>query len=245
MRITLQRTDGVLRVRLNRPERRNALDGGVWQELRDVLRDVADDPDVSVVVLEAAGPVFCAGIDLKEPVPEGSWQERRLWGRRWQSLLDDLQRLPQTSVAAVHGPAIAGGVMLAISCDLRIASTEASFRIPELSVGMPITWGCMPRLVHTVGLPRAQDLVLTGRPLSAAEALDWGLVQRVAPPSEFPDAVDELVKQLAAVEPALLSQTRQSLLAAARGENTWADADLLVGAVSEKNDEKRTAGDPR
>lgn len=233
MRIITRQRDGVLRVRINRPERRNALDTGVWREMRDALHAVADDPAVHVVVLEGAGPVFCAGIDLGEQAPDGDWQQRRLWGRRWQRLLDDLQALPQTTVAAVNGAAIAGGLMLAISCDMRIAAGDASFRLPELAAGMPITWGCMPRLVHTVGLARAQDLVLTGRRLTATEALDWGLVQRLAEPDKLPRAVDELVDQLASVEPALLSQARASVLAAARGEQAWADADILVGALSE------------
>lgn len=243
MRIVTQQRDGVLRIRINRPERRNALDTGVWREMRDALRAVADDPSVRVVVLEGADPVFCAGIDLGEPAPDGDWQQRRLRGRRWQRLLDDLQALPQTTVAAINGAAIAGGLMLAISCDLRIAGTDASFRLPELSAGMPITWGCMPRLVHTVGLAHAQDLVLTGRQLTATQALDWGLVQRLAEPAELPRAVDELVDQLTAVEPALLSQARASVLAAARGEQAWADADILVSALSEMTTVNQAAGD--
>lgn len=235
MATTLQRRDGVLRVRLDRPDRRNALDTGVWRELRDAVRTAGDDADTSVVVLEAAGTVFSSGLDLGEPAPAGDWQERRLWAARWQRLLDDLESLPQVTVAAINGPAIAGGLMLTVACDLRVAADTAFFQVPELAAGMPVTWGCMPRLVRAIGLPRAQDLVLTGRRITAAEAADWGLVQRTVPPDDLTAAVGDLVAGLRNVRAPLLSQARRSLLAAARAEHSWADADILAAALAETN----------
>jgi enoyl-CoA hydratase/carnithine racemase len=229
------------RLTLDRPERRNALDGPTWRALRDAVRELADDADVSVVVLQGAGPVFCAGVDVNEPQPDGSWQERRLWAARWQRVLADIEALPQASVAVVQGAAIGGGLMLALACDLRVAAAGTLFKVPELTLGMPVAWGCLPRLVRAVGLSRARDLVLTARTASAQEANEWGLVQRVAPVGELEATAAALVDQLCAVPAPVLSQARQALVNADGGTAGWADVEILAGALVETEARPRAA----
>lgn len=230
MSILVERRGPTAYVRLDRPEKRNALDGTTWLGLRDAVRGLADDAEVGVAVLEAAGPVFSAGLDRSEPGADGSYQARRLAAARWQRLLDDIEALPQVTIAAVRGAAVGGGLVLTLACDLRVATESTVFRLPELSLGVPPAWGSGARLVRTVGLSRARDLVLGGATMTAAEALASGLVQRVVADDALDDAVAALVEHLTKVPVAVLSQTKQALAQAHLPGAAWADADRAVGA---------------
>lgn len=229
MSVLVERRGAATHVRLDRPEKRNALDGTTWRGLRDAVRDLADDADVGIAVLEAAGPVFSAGLDCREGPADGSHQARRLAAARWHRLLDDLEALPQVTIAAIRGAAIGGGLVLTIACDLRVATESTLFRLPEISLGVPPAWGSATRLVRTVGLSRARDLVLGGATMTAAEALASGLVQRVVADDGLEDAVAALVEHLSHVPVAVLSQTKQALAQAHLPGAAWADADRVIG----------------
>lgn len=242
--VTVDRTASAWTVTLDRPERLNALGEQVRDELHDVVRRLADEPSVPVVVLRGEGRAFSAGADLKEMAPSGgSWVERRHRSGAWQRLLDDLEALPQVSVAALHGPVIGGAVLLAAACDLRVAADDTVLSIPEVALGIPLTWAGLPRLVREIGLPATRDLVLTGRRVDAAEAHRLGLVQRVVAASALDGEVAALVEALAAQPPGPLTMTRQALAAIGRDRGgfaaSWSDPDLLGWSLTD--DESRAA----
>src|SRR5205085_373879 len=142
-----------------------------------------------------------AGADLKStayPPVEGDWSTRRHRTSTWQRVLDQLERIPQATVARLHGHVVGGAALLASACDLRVAADDVVLRIPELAIGIPLTWAGIPRLVREVGLPLARDWVMTCRPVPADELHRCGFAQRLAPRAELDAAVDECVAQLLA-----------------------------------------------
>jgi enoyl-CoA hydratase/carnithine racemase len=223
---------GVCRIPLERPHKLNALDDATRGGLHAALRDVAERDDIRVVVLAGAGRAFSAGADLAERVelPPDPLARRRASGR-WQRLLEDLERLPQVTVARLQSHVIGGAALLAAACDLRVAADDLSVAIPEVAIGIPLTWAGLPRLVREIGLPRTRELVMTGRRLGAAEAQAWGYVHRVVPAAELDGAVDSLVAELLAQPAPALAMTVDALRALGRAlsapETAWADPDLL------------------
>ncbi len=226
----------VCTVELAEPAKLNPLGPEVLEGLEAVFAQLRSDGDTRVLVLRGQGKAFSAGADVRAwPPPEEPWQEQRLRRARWQRLLDELEALPQVSVARLHGHVIGGAALLAISCDLRVAGDDLRFRIPELALGIPLTWGGLPRLAREIGLPRTRDLVLTGRTLNAQEALEWGVVTRVAHADELDREVAEVVESLLEPPTAVTSMTRSSLAAIGRDHMTaagWADVDVYLGAIA-------------
>lgn len=233
-------SDGaVLHLTLDRPDKLNALNGDVLRELTQAVTELEDDLDVRVIVLRGAGRAFSAGADLTGGgVSSGnasSWAARRHTGGGWQRLLDRLEALPQITVAGLHGHCIGGGALLAVACDLRIADRTLQVRIPELAIGIPLTWGGNPRLVREIGLPLTRDLVMTGRVMEADEALRAGFVQRVV--SSLDEGVDACVGELLAMPDAPLRMTKAMTSAIGRaqmGATAWADGDLISWSLSEQ-----------
>lgn len=228
----------VCRVRLNRPDKLNALNEDVRTGLLEAFSQLADDTDVRVVVIEGAGRSFSAGADLTSGVSqtETTWAERRHASGAWQRLLELIESVPQVTVARLHGHCIGGAALIAVSCDLRIASDDLVVHIPELAIGIPLTWGGIPRLVREIGLPMARDLVMTERKLSAAEALACGFVQRVVSAHDLDEATQALVDRLIGTPAAPLAITRRMFSAIGReqaGNAGWADADLLAWSLRE------------
>ena len=239
--LLLERAPGLLRLRLNRPHRRNALNGALHDELDEVTRALEDDTDTRVVLVEGAGPVFCAGADLHagNVTRSGSdWSSRRRDEGAWQRTLGRLDRLPQVTVAALHGAVVGGGALLAAACDVRIAADDTIVRIPELALGVPLTWGGLPLLVREVGLPLARDWVLSGRPVPHDELLRSGFAQQVVLSPRLHATVDEYVDSLLAISPPVLAMTRAMTSALDRAHPAmaagWADADLLNWSIAEQ-----------
>ncbi len=220
---------------LNRPERLNALGPQLREALAEAVAETAE-LDAKIVVIQGAGRAFSAGADLKEPAErKDTWQERRREAGKWGRLLDAVEALPQVTIASMHGPVIGGAFLLAAACDFRVATPDTKLSIPELALGIPLTWGGVPRLVREVGLPRARELILTGRTLSADEALDWGFVHRVG---DREQETNKLIEELDAMPHAPLAMSKEALNAYGRTlvshEAAWADADLLYGAGNEE-----------
>ncbi len=197
----------VCRVRLNRPDKLNALNDDVRQGLHDAFSALADEPDIAVVVLSGEGRAFSAGADLVgQPSSDGkSWAARRHAIGGWQRLLELVERVPQVTVAALHGHCIGGAALLAAACDLRIGADTLSVRIPELAIGIPLTWDGIPRLAREIGLPMARDLVMTGRTLDGQEARACGFVQRLVAEADLVNATEGLVAELMAMPPGPLA----------------------------------------
>lgn len=220
----------VARLTLRHPERRNALGVSVLEGLERAVLRLRRAGDVRVVVLTGEGPCFSAGADLHERSQPAPPAERRAVAERWQDLFDDLERLPQTTVAVLHGAAIGGGLLLAMSCDLRLAARNLVVRMPEVSLGGAPGGAAIPRLVREIGVARARDLVLTGRRLGAEEACAWGLVTRIVDDDDIPTAVGNLLAGLLGGPPDGLRIACRALRAAAQTTGVralgWADAEL-------------------
>lgn len=229
------------RLTLDRPASLNALDDDVRLALRDVLTELEDRPDIRVVLLDGAGRAFSAGADLRAtayPPIEGDWSTRRHRAGTWQRLLDQLERVPQATVARLHGHVVGGAALLAAAVDIRVASTDTRLRIPELAIGIPLTWAGLPRLAREVGLPLARDWVMSGRVVLADELLRSGFAQRVAPPDELDRTVEACVAELLAMPPAALAMTRSLTAALGRAAPgmaaAWGDADHQQWAFTEE-----------
>jgi enoyl-CoA hydratase len=195
--------DGVAVLTLNRPEKKNALSIALRDEISDALDRLVADESAKVVVLTGAGDVFSAGFDLKEfTVDEPGFQER-LWASsdRFHRTIIELA-IP--AIAAVNGPALAGGFDLAVMCDIRIASSTARFAHPETSFG-DVVYGPLHDLV---GGAVARDLCLTGRPIDADEALRLHLVSCVVPPDQVMALAHERATMIAAIPRDVLVRTK-------------------------------------
>ena len=227
-------------ITLSRAAQLNALDDTTRRALASALDDLEERPDVSVVVLAGDGRAFSAGADLRAtayPPVEGDWATRRHRTATWQRVLDQLERIPQAPVARLHGHVVGGAALLAAACDIRIAADDTIVRIPELAIGIPLTWAGIPRLAREVGLPLTRDWVMTCRPVLADELLRSGYAQRVVARAELDSAVDECVAQLLAVPPGPLAMTRAMTSAIGRAAPSmlaaWGDADLQQWSFTE------------
>ena len=185
----------VARLTLERPEALNALNRAVAAALEDSLKRLEGSKNVSVVIVSGRGRAFCAGNDIAE-MPSLKPTEAKTLSRRWQRIMDRFTRLPQVTIAAVHGYALGGGCMLAAAQDLRIADASARFGLPEVTLGFNPSYG-IARLLDVMGGGLARDLLLTGRTIDAAEALRMGFVTRVAPDGALDGAAAELAAGIA------------------------------------------------
>lgn len=201
--------EGVALVTLDRPDRRNALSVALRDQVSDHLDELAADESVRVLVIAAAGPVFSAGFDLREF--ERAMEDPQFGEELWASSDRYHRRVltfPLPSIAAVGGPAVAGGMDLAVMCDLRVASTTASFSHPEYTFG-DVVYGPLRDLV---GGARARELCMTGRVLDAQEAPAIGLVNAVVEPDRVIDRALEMAGAVAAAPRAMLLRTKEKVL---------------------------------
>ena len=183
--------EGVARVTLDRPEKRNALSLELMDELTGVLQRLGARPDARAIVVEGAGVAFSAGHDLTEMVGRDLPFYQRLFDSCTE-LMETIHRVPQPVIAKVHGIATAAGCQLVAACDLAVAADDARFATPGVTIGLFCSTPMVP-LSRAIGRKRALEMLLTGAPISAATALEWGLVNRVVPVSDLDAAVDELV----------------------------------------------------
>jgi enoyl-CoA hydratase len=185
MAVEVSREGDVCTVTIARPEALNALNTEVLVELESVVDSLAADERCKVVIVTGAGEKsFVAGADIAE-MQGMSAEEARVFGATGNRVFRKLERLPQPTIAAVNGFALGGGCELALACDMRIASENARFGEPEVSLGIIPGFGGTQRMPRLVGVSRAMELILTGRIIDAQEALALGLVDRVVPAEEL------------------------------------------------------------
>jgi enoyl-CoA hydratase len=204
----VERDGPVTVVTIDRPRRRNAVDAPTAAALAEEFR-AFDRDEAAAAVLTGAGGAFCAGADLKaiaagEPPRVAADGDGPMGPTRL--------RLSKPVIAAVEGPAVAGGLELALWCDLRVADETAVLGVYCRRWGVPLIDGGTVRLPRLIGTSRAMDLVLTGRGVDAAEALEIGLVNRVVPPGQALEAAQALARQIAAFPQTCLREDRASLL---------------------------------
>jgi enoyl-CoA hydratase/carnithine racemase len=196
--VLLERDGPIGRLILNRPEKRNALSLELMTSLLDQLDVLSTAQDIRVVVLCGNGPIFSAGHDIREMAgPDKDFQHFRHIFSTCNRLMLRLHELPQPVIAQVHGIATAAGCQLVAACDLAIAEATARFATPGVKIGLFCTTPMIP-LVRAVGRKRALDMLLSGRFISAEEALHFGLVNRVVPPEQLAAATRAWAQELAA-----------------------------------------------
>jgi enoyl-CoA hydratase len=207
--VEVERDGPVTTVRLSRPSARNAVDGPTAAALADAFRAFDADDEAAVAVLHGEGGTFCAGADLKAVgTPTGNRTQDHGDGPMGPTRL----RLSKPVIAAIAGHAVAGGLELALWCDLRVADETAVFGVYCRRWGVPLIDGGTVRLPRLVGTGRAMDLILSGRSVDAAEALAIGLVNRLVPTGEALSTAQELARQLAAFPQTCLREDRASVL---------------------------------
>lgn len=196
--------DGIATLTLNRPQQRNALSSGLMAALQAALDAIRDDRGVKVVVLAAAGPVFCSGHDLKEMrANPGREAYAALFGQ-CSRLMMSIVRLPKPVIARVHGPAWAAGCQMIASCDLAIAADTASFATPGVNIGLFCSTP-MVALSRAVGRKAALRMLLTGEPIDAATAVRFGLVNDAVAPAALDEVVAQLARTIAGKSPLTLA----------------------------------------
>lgn len=196
------------RIDLTRPQKKNALDRATLEGLADAAAWFDAQPDVKVVVVAGEGTSFSSGFDLSDP----TWRELgppEHSGFTGRAMAEAIGSMAAVTIASIRGHCIGGGVVLASACDLRIASFTATFRIPEIDVGVPLYWSGVPRLVRELGPALTKELVLTGRAFDADEAKSMRLVNSVVADDDLEATTEALAQQLAA-KPALVLRTTKT-----------------------------------
>jgi enoyl-CoA hydratase len=230
--------DQVATITLNRAEKLNALDLEMLSALEETARAIEQDRSVRVVVLTGAGDkAFCAGADIKAWSalrPLQMWSD---WVRQGHRTFDQLARLRQPLICALNGIAFGGGLELALTADLRLASAHAQFAFPEVTIGTVPGWGGTRRLPALVGPARAKEMILTGKRVDTETASQWGLVNEVVPAQGLMNRASELANQIAKNASVAVQLAKQIIDANEAGAG--AAFESLAGALAATTEEGR------
>lgn len=201
--LLVEKKDGIAILTLNRPEKMNALSLPLRKALAEELEDISTDRTIGVVILTGAGPAFCAGLDLKELSDPNAVR-----GPNYDP--PGLMRaLPQPVIGAINGVAVTGGFELVTSCDVLIGSPEAKFADTHARMGILPGWGLSQRLPRLIGLNRAKELSLTGNYLTAEQACDWGLLNRIVPADDLLPTCIRLAQDMRSCIPATMQKVKR------------------------------------
>jgi len=232
--LKIESEGGLMVVRLNRPEKRNAINRQMHMELQAICRGLEEDFETRVVILSGEGGIFSSGADTSEWTQPGSANDLEVRhtsgiGSRTSAAIEGLD---QITIAAVQGFAIGGAVVLTACCDLRVAGESTWFSIPEVELGLPLGWNALPRLAREIGHARALELTITCERFSAAQAHDYGLVTHLAPDGEEETRARELAGRILDRPPLPVALTKATMKALKRGSEmgdaVYSDADLLL-----------------
>lgn len=217
--LTLSVEDRLAVVCLNRPAARNALSQALMRELIQVARDLADRLDIDAVLLTGEGVCFSAGADLKD---SRAWADddqplvqRREIASLGYRMCQAWEALPQITLVAIEGYAVGGGLALALACDWRVMADDAFVSLPEIALGIPLTWGAIPRLTSLVGPARAKRLTILCERVGAADALAMGLVDYTAPPGQALARAHAVAGQALAMPAAAVRMSKETVNAVA------------------------------
>jgi enoyl-CoA hydratase/carnithine racemase len=224
--ILTERKGQVLIVTLNRPERMNALDRPTLAAGAKLIKDLNYDKEVRVVILTGAGHrAFCAGADLKER--EGmTMSDVRQYIRTIRDTFTDIENLPIPVICAINGIALGGGLELALACDIRVASPNAKMGLTECTLGIIPGGGGTQRLPRLIGRGKAKEMLFLGLKVSAEEALDIGLINRIAPEGKLLDTAIEIAERIVDNSPIAIQQAKIAV-------NRGIEVDIAEGLVIE------------
>lgn len=210
--VIYDKQDGVAYVTLNRPQKLNAFNTRMRDDLYEVLGALKADPEVRVAILRGAGEKsFCAGADLSEfltaPSPiiarQVRW-ERDVWGR--------FLSVPQPVIAAMHGFVLGSGIEMALCCDIRIATEDAQFGLPETTLGIIPAAGGTQTLPRIIGRGKALEMLLTGRRMNARDALEAGMVNRIVPRDRLAAEAEEMARLIASFDPLAVRAVKDAVV---------------------------------
>ena len=219
---------GIVKLTINRPEVRNALNAATRQELRNAIGEIEKDGNVRVVIITGAGEkAFISGADItafKDATPIMMEESASTLG---QQLFSDIENLSVPVIAMINGFCLGGGLELAMCCDIRIASENARFGQPEINVGILPGGGGTQRLPRLIGWGRAKELIYTGRIIEATEAEKLGVVDKVVPPERLEEEVKQLAETIAGKSPLIIKLVKKAI-------NKGMYTDLAAGLAYEK-----------
>jgi enoyl-CoA hydratase len=214
--------DAVATILLNRPQKKNSLNARMRTEMETSLHELARKPGIRAVIITGGDEIFCAGADIGEIEGTSSAEAAYQHARDFQILFDQVESLPQPVIAAVSGWALGGGCELALAADFRIASDTARFGLPEIKIGAFPGGGGTQRLSRLIGVAKAKEMILTGDPITAQQALASGLVMMVVEKGQLMESARQLAEKLAAL-PRLALQASKMLI------NRSQEVDLATG----------------
>ena len=206
-----KKTGSTAVIQLHRPEKKNSLNSNLRQEMQELLEEMARDATTRVVILTGGEEIFCAGADIAEIQEATSAELVYRHAREFQLLFDRIEGLPQPVIAAVSGYALGGGCELALACDFRIASSTARFGLPEIKIGAFPGGGGTQRLPRLIGSAKAKEIIFTGDPIGAEEALSLGLVTKVVPKERLLEEANTFAWRLASL-PRLAMEASKMLI---------------------------------
>ncbi|MBI4675664.1 MAG: enoyl-CoA hydratase/isomerase family protein [Chloroflexi bacterium] len=210
--LKLQSDQALLTVSLNRPQTLNAITPELMDDLAALCDELQTQPDVRVVIFTGVGKSFSSGIDLNvfmQLLSSWTQDDLRVLIRRWQDTFNQVEALPQITIAAINGVCLGAGVEMILACDFRISSSRASFALPEIKFGILPDLGGITRLTRMVGPAWAKEVILRGRNVSAMEALRIGMVNRVADPGDMPGIARNWAQQFAKLPAKALAHSKK------------------------------------
>lgn len=207
----LEKDEGIATLTMNRPDRLNAFNLEMGDELGEALEMIRQDKDIRVLIITGAGQAFSTGGDFLDVFDANVKQDGLLDESMIESTLESPLRDMVPTIAAINGPAIGGGMTIALLCDIRIASEEATISFPFVRVGVLPEGGSTFILPRLIGIAKACELTLTGRTVGAKEAKEIGLVNDVVPASELKEAANKMARRIARGAPLAVKMTKQGL----------------------------------
>jgi enoyl-CoA hydratase len=236
--LILERRGAVTLLTINRPDKLNALNVATRREILSAFEELGQDPDTRVIVITGAGgKAFIAGADINEFTGHAPLEQREVMCTT--RAFDVMEECPKPVIAMINGFALGGGCELALACDIRIASTNARLGQPEIKLGLIPGGGGTQRLTRAVGEGKAMELILTGDLLTAAEALELGLVNHVYPPAELEARTMELAARIAEMSPVSLALAKRAVKNAARLDlRAGLDAEIDLFALCFASEDK-------
>ncbi len=207
-----KRSDGIAVLTLNRPHALNAIDRAMTRQLRQAIRTVEDDPETGVLVIAGAGgKAFCVGVDLKE---RQTWSDQEAQAFRLGELFPMYREFEETlkpSIAVVDGHCLGGGFEIALTCDMIVATPQSKFGLPEVKWGLIPAAGGSRKLPRLIGMARAKEMILTGQGISALQAENYGLINRVVPPEEAMQQAFDLAGKVMQGVPVAVRAAKRSM----------------------------------
>ncbi len=233
--LTLDRNDRVLTVTFKSGHRVNSLNNALMRELTQLALDLQQDSELSAIILTGTADMFSAGMDLKDPESPNardlSVAERRTLVKVGPTMCAAWEALEPVTICAIEGWCIGGGAALAVSCDWRVIASDGSMYVPELKLGMNMSWQSVPRFVNLIGPAKTKKLLILCEPLTAEDSLEWGLVDYLCEPGQALDKARVVADKVAAMPPIPVRMAKRGINTAANALNnatSFMDADQFL-----------------